>query len=178
MFRPALIAVALCVALPACQIASTQYSKSGIYAGASLVGAASNFDVEDLDSTETSAGVGIRGGYRFLDRFAVELAYEGGEKFSGHDIDIRIDTLAVQGKFYPLTGTFQPYGLIGVGSLWGDANRGGDDGTGGFGRIGAGLEMYFLSMLPAFVEFNYNAPGGDASDLDYYSGQIGLLIRF
>jgi len=175
MVRIALLS--LLVGLAACQVTSTEFSRKGFYAGASLVGASSNFDLDDWDD-DTAAGVGIRAGYRFWDRIAFELAYEGGQKYEGDDFDVKVQTLAAQGKFYPLTGALQPYGLVGVGSLWGDIGGKYDDGSAGFARLGVGLEAYLLPSLPAFIEFDYNMPGGDVSELDYYSGQIGALFRF
>jgi opacity protein-like surface antigen len=169
--------LSLFVGLAACQVTSTEFSREGFYAGASVVGATSNFDLDDWDDDST-VGIGVRAGYRFWDRIGFELAYEGGQKYDGDDFDVDIRNLAVQGKFYPLTGALQPYGLLGVGILWGDVGGKYDDGSAGFGRIGVGLEAYVLPSLPLFIELDYNKPGGDVSELDYYSGQIGAIFRF
>jgi len=180
--------IAVAVLLPlfcSCAVTSTEYSRSGIYAGASIIGSASIFSVVrkknerfDLGDTKWTSGVGLRAGYRFLDRLAVELAYEGAQTYKFHDADVRVQSIGVQGKFFPFTGVFQPYIMGGVGSLSADVSDGGPDDSDLFWRLGLGMDMYLLEVLPLFVEFDYTAATGDVDALDYLAIMVGAYIRF
>ncbi len=178
MKRLAILAVVF--GLAACSVTPSEFSRSGLYAGASVIGAASDFDnisvVDDLDKVDYTAGIGLRGGYRFLDRFAIEAAYEGGMDWRKHDV--RMQTIALQGKVYPLTGAVQPYGLIGGGYASGKVSGTNLDDRAAFWRLGAGLEVYILPFLPLFFELDYTLPTGDLSDLPYATGHLGALFRF
>lgn len=180
--KPVLLAPAL-FSLSACAVSPTEFSRSGLYAGASIIGAVSNFDdiqMQGIDETEVSPGWGVRAGYRFLDRFAVEVAYEGGEdfEFDSAGVNLEMQSLTLQGKFYLLTGTVQPYGFVGVGYLDPESATLNLDDSELLYRFAAGLEMYLTSSLPLFIEVDYSLPTGDLQDLDYGTAQAGLLFRF
>ena len=162
---------------------STEYSRSGFYGGASIIGAVSNFDdiqSMSIDETEVTPGFGVRGGYRFLDRFAVEVAYEGGEdfQFDSSGVDVEMQSLTLQGKFYLLTGAAQIYGMAGAGYLDPESDQLVLDDAEPLVRLGAGFELYLTEKLPLFIEFDYTWPSGDLQELEYASGQVGLLLRF
>ena len=177
--RSLLLAIAL-LSLSACAVTGTEYSRNGLYAGASIIGAASNFDQQAIEDTEVSPGWGARAGYRFLDRFAVEAAYEGGEdfEFDSAGVNVEMQSLTLQGKFFVTTGAVQLYGMAGVGYLDPETGTLGLDDTEPLGRLGAGVEMYLTPSLPLFIEVDYTWPTGDLEDLDYGTAQAGLLIRF
>ncbi len=169
--------------LAACAASSTSFTRSGFYLGASAVGAASNFkDYEgaDIDDTEFTPGFGARGGYRFSRRFAVEVAYEGEQEFEFHSsmVSVRIQSLTVQGKFYPLPGALQPYVLGGLGYLGADVGVLDIDDEEALWRVGAGLEVYLFSSLPLFTEIDYSVPQGDLDNFEYASAHVGALFRF
>jgi hypothetical protein len=178
--KPTLLILVGLLLLPACAVRSTTFSRTGPYVGASLVGAASNFDnvkgIEDLDEVDYTAGLGFRAGYRFLDRFAVEIAYQGTREWN--DYDVRLWNLGIQGKFYPFTGSLQPYGYIAGGLMDASVAEIDLEKSGGFGRLGLGLEMYLLPILPIIVEAEYTKGTGGVDKFDYYSGHVGVLFRF
>lgn len=166
--------------LSACNVMPTEYSKSGVYAGASVIGAVSNFDSidsrDDLDQVDYTAGVGVRAGYRFLDRFALEAAYTGAMEWN--DSDVKMETLGAQGKVYPLTGAVQPYGLIGAGYARGKVPDEDIDSSSMYWRLGIGLETYIIPVLPFFLEVDYTMPTDDIKELQYASVHLGALFRF
>ena len=174
---PALLSLAACAGSP------TEFSRPGFYFGGSAVGTVSNYnDIKgtDLDDTEVAAGFGARAGYRFLHRFAVEVAYEGGHtfEFNSSMADVRIQSIAVQGKFYPLTGAVQPYVLGGLGYLGTDIRALDIDEEEALWRLGVGLEVYLFSSLPLFTEIAYSVPQGNLENLEYASAHVGALFRF
>lgn len=159
----------------------TEFSRSGLYAGASVIGAMPNFDDVDgidLDDDDLETGIGLRAGFRFLDHFAVELAYERYADFEMDVEDVEMESIVATGKWYPLTGRFQPYGLIGVGVLSTEISGVDFDEDDAVGRLGFGLEAYLLEKLPFFAEFDYRIPGGDSDELQYSTLQLGALFRF
>ena len=164
-----------------CAVTSTEYSRSGLYAGASVIGLYPDFsDVDDIDleDGELAFGLGIRGGYRFWDRFAVEVGYEAYNDVETDSEDVELETISATGKFYPLTGVLQPYGLIGIGVLQSEISGVDFDESDTIGRIGVGLEGYLTSWLPLFGELDYRIPEGDSSDLKFATLQFGALFRF
>ena len=81
--NPLRLAPAL-LCLSACAVIPTEFSRDGFYGGASFIGAVSNFDeflMTPIQDTALTPGWGARAGYRFRDRFAIEVAYEGGQEF-------------------------------------------------------------------------------------------------
>lgn len=169
--------------LSACAVTSTEYSRNGFYAGASIIGAVSNFDevqMQPIEDTEVTPGWGARAGFRFLDRFAIEGAYEGGEEFEfdSAGVDVEMQSLTLQGKFYLTTGAVQLYGMVGVGYLDPESDTLNVDDSEPLGRLGAGLEMYLTPSLPIFIEVDYTKPTGDLEELEYAVAQAGVLVRF
>ena len=180
--NPLFLAPAL-LSLAACAVRTTDFSRPGFYVGGSAVGAASNFKDfpgSEIDDTELTPGFGVRGGYRFLNRFAVEIAYEGEQEFEFKSslVNVRIQSLTIQGKFYPLTGALQPYVLGGLGYLGVDVNVLDIDDEEVMWRVGTGLEVYLFPSLPIFTEIDYTVPEGDLDNFDYASVHIGVLFRF
>jgi len=176
-----LLALFAAAGFTGCAVKSTEYSASGLYAGASLIGAMPNFDDvsgADLDEDDITEGVGVRLGYRFLDRFAVEVGYEAYADFEMDVVDVEIANLLFTGKFYPFTGSMQPYGLIGVNYQDSQIDDINFDETDPAYRVGVGLEWYLIDLLPLFAEFDYRAPEGDSDDLTMSTLQLGALIRF
>jgi hypothetical protein len=174
-------ALAAVAAFTGCAVKSTEYSASGLYLGASVIGAMPNFDDvsgADLDEDDVTEGLGLRAGYRFLDRFAVELGYEGYADFEMDVVDVEISNIIATAKFYPFTGSMQPYGLLGVGYQYSEIDDIDFDESDPAVRIGLGLEWYLIDLLPLFVEVDQRMPSGDSDDLEYNTLQLGAMIRF
>lgn len=176
------IAIAVAIVTSGCAVTKTDYSRSGFYVGASMAGSISDFDDADgadLDESDLTAGVGIRGGYRFLDQFALEASYEVYDDFEFDTEDVSIQTFHFSGRFHPLTGRVQPYALAGVGIFDTEVDGTVDiDESEPFVRLGVGVEAYANRHFPIFVEVDRTMPTGDADDLPYWTMQIGALYRF
>jgi hypothetical protein len=176
-----LIAFVAAAGLSGCAVKRTEFSEPGWYAGAALIGALPNFDDvggADLDEDELTEGIGLRAGWRFLDRFAVELGYETFADFEMDVVDVQIENLLLTGKFYPFTGSMQPYGLVGVGYQGSEIDDINFDESDPAGRIGLGFEWYLIDLLPLFIEIDQRIPTGDSDDLQYNTIQLGAMIRF
>jgi hypothetical protein len=164
------------LALPAC-VLPTRFSEPGPYIGGSLTGAMEYFDNDISDEDATTGGFALKGGYRFLPWLAAELDYEYLDEFDTKINKIDMQTLTVQGKFNPLAGRFQPYGMVGLGYGWADARYGGSD-SDYLWRGGLGIDIYLIQMLAVFGEIAYTAPQGDLEDLPYATANIGVLFKF
>ena len=175
------LALAAIAGFTGCAVKSTEYSAPGLYVGASLIAAVPDFDDvngTDLSDDDVTEGVGLRAGYRFLDRFAVEVGYEGYADFEQDTVDVEMSYLHFTGKFYPFTGSMQPYGLLGIGYLDSEISGTTFDESDPATRVGLGLEWYLIDILPLFAEFDYRIPSGDLDDLTYSTLQLGALFRF
>jgi opacity protein-like surface antigen len=203
------LAVLLLCLLPGLAQAQDDYARPGGYIGLGGTYAfhwfPGNFDNDVTGGTavktENSAGLNVRGGYRFNSWAALEGEYEwvsGFEnKVGGAKIfDLTYHTFTANGKFlYPGWGRFQPYGLLGVGFavLQVDSRSGAgatlDGSAVGFaGRVGAGLDVYLSEnwLLNAGIDLQLNTAqidnssgvGKDVGTLFYVPVQFGVQYRF
>jgi hypothetical protein len=180
---PAGAGVALLLLLLAgCAVQRTPYSRDGFYAGAAAIGSVSSFDDDgsvDLGDSDVVAGIGLRGGFRFNDQFAVEVEYQGSDDYEfANDVDIFLQSFGVNGKFFMLTGRMQPYVLAGIGSLDAEVDIASLDEAQPYYRLGIGLEGYFNRNVASFFEVETNIPTDDLDDLTYNSALVGFLYRF
>jgi opacity protein-like surface antigen len=143
----------------------------------------SGFDVDD------PLGLNARAGYRFHPHIAGELEFEW---LSEADIDVSgfgtaatIESFAftANGKLYPLTGRFQPFGLIGLGllssELEDEVGIGAEvDETEFAMRFGAGLDIYITRNFLGSLDFSYVLPTGDLDEVDYIRFGWGFGYRF
>lgn len=162
--------------LPAC-ILPTRFSEPGFYVGGSLTGAMENFDNSVSKEDATTGGVALKGGYRIIPWLSAELDYEYLDEFDIKTTKIEMQTLTLQGKFNPLAGRFQPYGMVGLGYGWADAQHGGSE-SDALWRAGLGIDVYIIQMLAIFGEIAYTAPQGDLEDFPYATANIGVLLKF
>lgn len=203
------LAVLLLCLLPGLSQAQDDYARPGGYIGLGGTYAfhwfPGNFDNDVTGGTavktENSAGLNVRGGYRFNSWAALEGEYEwvaGFEnKVGGSKIfDLSYHTFTANGKFlYPGWGRFQPYGLLGIGFtvMQVDSRSGAgvtlDGSTTGFaGRVGAGLDVYLSEnwLLNAGIDLQLNTAqisnssgvGKDVGTLFYVPVQFGVQYRF
>jgi hypothetical protein len=176
------------------------YDRKGPYAGA---GATLGFDVftEDLNEmlpagveakVASSIGATARLGYRIHPHFAAEAAFEW---LSGFDISVdgdasgseaaEVETWIVTGnaKGYLLTGSIQPFALVGAGSMRAKIEDELDLGIAVSEidlalRFGAGVDLYLTQRFVMDVGLDYVYPTGDLKDFDYISIGVGLQYRF
>jgi opacity protein-like surface antigen len=159
--------------LPAPARGEEAYDRPGPYVGVGFAYGIENFGLGKVEaanavklSVDDSPGFDIRGGYRFHPNLAVEGDFQ---YFTGFDISEKggsklatADTLAVtvNAKGYPLTGRFQPYGLLGLGFMRSYFEHGTNDSVFAV-RLGGGADFYATENIVVFVEGSYMLPTAD-----------------
>jgi outer membrane protein W len=186
------------------------YDRSGPYLGAGATLAINTFESETRDlfeslsdgqvgaGTEVTDGFGgyMNVGYRFTPRIAGEVEFEWLGQFESSaeipdDPDTTITfsktkTWLVSGnaKGFFLTGSIQPYGLVGVGAM--TAKTEDTQGLGLFDdkttdlvfRFGAGVDFYLSERFVTNVNIDYAYPINTLKDLNFVVLGIGLQYRF
>lgn len=209
MIRSCIATIALLCVLPGLAAADDDFARPGWYLGLNGIYAfhwfPGNYDQDVTGGTavktENSAGLNVRGGYRFNTWAAAELEYEWVSAFENKVAGSRIfdhtyHTVTANGKFlYPGWGRWQPYGLVGIGfSAFDISNRSGfgaalDSSAFGFAlRAGAGMDIYLTPswlfnvglevVYPTDSIGNANPIGHDVSNLLYVPVQFGMQYRF
>jgi len=155
------------------------YAELGLYLGAGGVYAIEMFDVGGVDN---SNGFNVRGGYRVHPNVAVEGLFEYYSKFDMSPGDLSAWSLTANAKVYPLLGRWQPYALVGLGYLSGDADFGQGNGSGnedGFVmRFGGGLDANITENWQIGPEVAYVLPFGDIEDFDAVTISGGIRYMF
>lgn len=163
-----------------------EFNREGPYIGISAIGAYEKFDTpvgSTIEFDDSSAGLGIRFGYRTWANLAVELVAENSFDFGVTtplgETELDIFSVGIQGKYFLLTEAFQPYALLGGGWTQVDVEGGGSmDDNGAYVRIGAGFEMYLTRDVALFGEGHLNRTLGGVKDFDHIDIQAGLIFRF
>ena len=163
----------------------------------------------DIDFLSPSRDVGwgydLRAGRRLNEMLAVELEWQhvpGGFDGSSYESDVDFEhyfrseaqtmALTVNGKFYPITGRFQPFALVGIG--WGHVNldmheqgHDGDDtwnekwdwdGDGFVARFGLGLDVLITDAIGVAAEVDYLLPTGPIEDFDQIPITLSAFYNF
>lgn len=176
----------LAASLAGCSITPTDYSRSGGYVGGSLSFAGEEFgDVDPTTGNDSDDAIGfsVRTGYRILPWGGIEFAYEQFDEFDVGSAEVDMQSLMLQGKVYPFTGRLQPYALGGIGYVRSDVDFDAptvrDFDTSDFSwRLGGGLDLYLIDMLPLFAEVAYTWPTDDLDDLEFWTASVGAYFRF
>lgn len=156
-------------------------------------------------SRDVGWGYDLRAGRRLNEIVAVELEwqhvpggfdgsnYEAGSSYE-HYFRSEAETMAltVNGKFYPITGRFQPFALVGIG--WGHVNldmydAGYDtidmwdekwdwDGDGFVARFGLGLDVLITDAIGVAAEVDYLLPTGTIEDFDQIPITVSAFYNF
>jgi opacity protein-like surface antigen len=161
------------------------FARSGVYVGAYgfyAIEAYRDTGGADFDNT---GGANFRIGYRGNRWFALEAEFEWIEKFEG-DVAGRVDARTIIGgvnaRLYPMTGRYQPYGLIGVNGMHVRVEHkptGLDvNGTDWGFRFGMGLDIYATRHIVLGLEGTYVWGVGDVWERDYGTIGAGILYRF
>ena len=169
-----------------------RYARTGFLLGGAATYAVENFDT-DLN-VDNSRGLAAFVGYRVHRHVSVEARGEWLEGFDvvadspgGGAFDAEVDGYAVTAntKFYPLTGSLQPFAGLGLGAF-----RANLEGTGRSGqrinqsstefvfRLAGGLDYFLSENLVLNLEASYLAPGGELTNLDYGNFSAGVTFRF
>jgi opacity protein-like surface antigen len=155
------------------------YDRNGFYVGG---GATLGFDVfeEDVEEAlhpaadvEPSFGAIAQLGYRIHPHFSAEAEFEWLDSFN----------LTGNAKGYLLTGSIQPFALVGVGAMKvkeKDTVGAGlsHSGTDLAMRFGAGVDLYLTQRLVMDLGVDYVIPTGDVKNFDYISVGFALQYRF
>lgn len=192
----------VCLSLTLLMIAgSAAAQESGWRMGLSYGLASEDFDDTgglDIDDGYT---LGVQAAYTMFDKVTIEGELQrfdgfevgGSETLFGSTVsfDGEVDgwILMASGKFYPLTGTFQPYVIGGLGYMDAEAeinaSLGGlplpslsEDDSSLIWKLGLGLDHAVGEHWVAGVEATYNAPTGDLSDFKWWGLGLSLDYRF
>jgi len=188
------LTVGALVVLPNPSRAATDYTRPGPYLGVGVAGGLEDFG-GGRSAFGDSAGLTVRGGYRFAPYFAVEGLYEymddfgltattlGGMKV--HE-EIRTHNFSLLGKAILPLGLFQPYLSGGVGLLNADSTvkvRGqelhhGGSATEFAGRVGTGIDLVATSQLALTLDSGYVIPTHRLEDFSYISFGMGVRYTF
>lgn len=190
--RVSLVSFSVCLALAASGAAHAQvpesYARTGPYLGlAGSLGIYTGLENSLPGNADVDEPVGMNGriGYRLHSLFAVEAAAEwlpeADVDVFGSDIGtVESWTATLNGKAYPLSGRFQPFGLVGLGAMIAEGDGAGlsNKEYGFAARFGGGVDIYLTAKLMAAFEISYVLPTGDLNDLDFVSLGWGLGYRF
>ncbi len=189
-----LVLVGVWLLLGAGGAAAQDYTRDGWY-----VGARGLWGLEDFDTGGTGAsvddepGFDVYAGYRMGRNFAGEIEFE---YFDGFDVqgtsgELRLFSVALGMKVFPLARLFepssiyqrvQPYVTAAPSWQWAQIRGFGsglNEDDGGFaGRFGAGLEIYLTNRFVLTGDASYSLPTGGAGDFNYGSFGGGLQWRF
>ena len=95
------------------------------------------------------------------------------------------DALVVTGdlKAFAFTGRFQPYALVGMGSMKvklsdPDGVLSSESESDLAFRLAGGLEYYVTRMVVVQAEVGGVLPSGDVKDSDLFTANFGVLLRF
>lgn len=172
------IVTALAILVAAEAAFGQDYARSGAYVGLNGVYGVETFDNVPGSLVDNSVGVAGRLGYRF----SPWLAIEGQAEYSGDFVDgapdATVTLVSVNGKLYPLSGRFQPYGLVGIGGAFPNIDFVPDDDS-FLARFGGGVDFYLTDTFGLTLEGTYNMATDDPmDDFDYVSIGWGAFLRF
>ena len=163
------------------------FARAGWYVGVYGVYALEAYrDTGGFDFDNAGAG-NIRVGYRGNQWFALEAEFEWIQEFEassggGERVEARTIIGGVNAKVYPMTGRFQPYGLVGVNGMnvrLEHRPTGLDvNGTDFAFRFGMGLDIYATRNIVVGLEGTYVWGVGDVLERDYGTIGGGILYRF
>jgi opacity protein-like surface antigen len=163
---------------------------------------------------QDSPGADFRVGYRFNQIFAAELNYQYFDDFKliYRGVNMRVEepefhnerapdqdiahitahNIFANMRAYPLTGVLQPYGLVGIGTVYADAetkdaqvrvrsdegfdspniNGGSDSAVAFAGRFGGGLDYYLTSNIVLNLDINWTLT--TEMSIDGLPGKVNL----
>ena len=163
--------------------ADDSYGRPGWYLAVN--GVAANILYRDtLGTTENTAGINARAGYRANPSAAIELEFEWlnpfDETLSGVTIaEYRTYALGLNGKYFLRDDAIQPYAILGVNvlALSKTTTLKKRDTDWGF-RGGVGLDFYVAPKVALNVELTYMWGVGDVWERDYLAFGAGVMYRF
>ncbi len=140
------------------------------------------FDLPSLAGQQMSWGIDARAGFRVHERIALEGNYLWAARhettFGGQRLDlVEMHAGTANAKLFLLTGTIEPYALIGTGLVFADSDVEGEN-TRWAIRGGGGVQVFFTDMVGAYVEGTFLQPFGDLNDFATVPVTFGGIVRF
>lgn len=151
------------------------------------VGAAALYSIENFQCNADDAwGYNVRVGRRLNDYFAVEGEWEhpadnfdDASRLDGYNRrwgNVEAFNATINARFYPTSGVFQPYALIGAG--YGQADLPHDDNDGFISRFGLGFEVEVIDNFGFSAEGGYVLGTGGMSKYDQIPISVGVFYNF
>lgn len=165
-----------------------RYARPGFFIAGGAAWAPELFDT-DFEIDNARAGY-VALGYRAGDRFEAEVRFDISDDFdvSGFGIEGDVDAWSAtfNGRFFMLTGKFQPYVGIGLGATRFEAKlrdvatgeKGRDRETEMVFRPSAGFDFYVSETLALTADAALHVPRGDISHLRWATLGGGIKLRF
>jgi len=169
------------------------YDRSGFYfiaQGANYIGTFRGNPTSSI-STSTDDSFGAKGaiGYRINPHVAAEVQFDWVQGFNanvnGSGKNFNGGGITAQVKGYPLTGRFQPFGMLGLGVAGFEIRHTKETRFKSYQadlmlRFGVGMNYWFTEKVGMVLDAGYSWPtgaSGDLDDLDYASFGWGFIIR-
>ncbi len=178
------------IGIPGSVQAEDDYSRPGFYLGAGLGLGYEQFDDFGGVNVDTGFGFDAWAGYRMTPNLAAELQLEYidrldfsadlGPPFGVVDFEGNFLTFTGNLKTYLLTGSVQPFAVVGVGFLRAETEFLGISlsDTDFAARFGGGVDLYISPNLSLGTTASYVLGTGDIDGLDYVSLVLGAQYRF
>jgi opacity protein-like surface antigen len=166
-------------------VAEEETRDSYIYLGGAFSIGIDNFDgTAGLSSSDEGFGFDFWLGYRINRYVGVEgrISHISGfdAQFEGEAIDFQMFSFTGNVKVYPITGIFQPYAILGIGSadFKGQSLSYERNDTGVLVVVGGGIDIYVLDRFSVMAELDYIVTVGDVKGLDQIQAKAGIQFQF
>ena len=165
-------------------VAEEETRDSYIYLGGAFSIGIDNFDgTAGLSSSDEGFGFDFWLGYRINRYVGVEgrISHISGfdAQYEGEAIeaiDFQMFSFTGNVKVYPITGIFQPYAILGIGSA--DFKSYERNDTGVLVVVGGGIDIYVLDRFSVMAELDYIVTVGDVKGLYQIQAKAGIQFQF
>lgn len=166
-------------------VAKKETPDSYFYLGGAFVIGIDNFDATaGLSSSDEAYGFDFWLGYRINRWVGVEgrISQITGfnARFGNEAVDFQLFSFTGNAKVYPITGIFQPYAILGLGSanLKGKSPSFTRKESGVIVVVGGGIDIYVLDRFSVMAELDYVVTVGGISGSDMIQAKAGIQFQF
>ncbi len=166
-------------------VAKKETPDSYFYLGGAFVIGIDNFDATaGLSSSDEAYGFDFWLGYRINRWVGVEgrISQITGfnARFKDEAVDFQLFSFTGNAKVYPITGIFQPYAILGLGSanLKGKSPSFKRKESGVIVVVGGGIDIYVLDRFSVMAELDYIVTVGGISGSDMIQAKAGIQFQF
>ena len=166
-------------------VAKKETPDSYFYLGGAFVIGIDNFDATaGLSSSDEAYGFDFWLGYRINRWVGVEgrISQITGfnARFGSEAVDFQLFSFTGNAKVYPITGIFQPYAILGLGSanLKGKSPSFARKESGVIVVVGGGIDIYVLDRFSVMAELDYVVTVGGISGSDMMQAKAGIQFQF